>query len=628
MKTKITFLLLFFLVISSFSQKKIADKFFENYAYIKAAEFYEKTVKKGDSSTYILTRLGDCYYNNSNSEKATKWYNLAAKTDKGLSNETIYKYAQSLRSAGSYKKADQWLKKLPNNKQGATKITYENLKTLNKDSVKVINLAINTRNSDFGAYVHNNKFIFASTKNKKGRVYKWNNEPYLDLYEATIDSTSKEYKKIKNVIPIKSSEVNTSFHESNIAITNDGKTMYFTRNNLTRRDKLDYDKKGTSHLKIFKATLINGSWSNIKELSINDDVYSSGHPALSPDDKTLYFTSDRPGGYGLTDIYKTAILDNGSYGAPVNMGENINTSGREMFPFVSKQYVFYFSSDGYQNLGFLDIFKSNLLKNNSSEVTNMGAPFNSRYDDFCFFINKDNKTGYFSSNRPKGKGHDDIYSFESYKCKQLIKGKTFNVKTDSILTNTLVELINNKGKVIKKSITGLDGAYSFEVDCNKKYALRGSKKDYKADFKKTTTTNTRNKEIVANLYLTPLIIDKEIVISPIFFDFDKSTIRPDAAFELEYVVKVLKNHPKMIIKIEAHTDSRGDDDYNETLSDKRAKSTRDYILSRDIDPSRIESAIGFGEKKLVNKCINNAICTEEEHQENRRSKFIIINNYK
>ncbi|MEX6625618.1 OmpA family protein [Tenacibaculum salmonis] len=626
MKTKITFLILFFLVLCSFSQKRVADKFFKNYSYIKAAEFYEKAVEKGDSSTYVLTRLGDCYYNNSNSEKATKWYRLAAKTDKGLSSETIYKYAQSLRSAGQYNKAEEWLKKLPNNKKSSTKIDYEKLKTLNKDSVKVSNLAINTKNSDFGAYVHNNKFVFASTKNKKGRIYKWNNEPYLDLYEALIDDI-KDVKNIKNVTPIKSSEINTSFHESNIAITSDGKTMYFTRNNLTKRKRLDYDKKGTSHLKILKATLINGNWTNIKELPINDDIHSNGHPALSPDDKTLYFTSDRPGGYGLTDIYKTAILPNGSYGEPINMGESINTSGREMFPFVSKQYVFYFSSDGYQNLGFLDIFKSNLLKNNSSEVINMGAPFNSRYDDFSFFINKDNQTGYFSSNRPKGKGHDDIYGFESYKCKQLLKGKTFDIKTDEILTNTLVELINNKGKVINNFTTGLDASYSFEVDCNSKYKLRGSKKDYKEDFKSVITTSIRNKEIVKNLYLTPLIIDKEIVISPIFFDFDKSSIRSDAAFELEYVVKVLKNHPKMIIKIESHTDSRGDDNYNETLSDKRAKSTRDYILSRGIEFSRIESAIGFGEKQLVNKCINNAICTEEEHQKNRRSKFIIINDY-
>ena len=430
------------------------------------------------------------------------------------------------------------------------------------------------------------------------------------------------------MIPVTSSKINTSFHESSIAITNDGKTMYFTRNNLNKREKLDYDKEGTSHLKIFKATLIDNEWSNIIELPFNDDIYSNGHPALSPDNKTLYFTSDRPDGYGLTDIYKVAILANGSFGKPVNMGGDINSEGREMFPFISKDYTFYFSSDGHENLGLLDIFKSNILKDNSSKIINIGAPFNSGYDDFSFFINDDDKTGYFSSNRPNGKGKDDIYGFESYKCKQFIKGKTFDAKTNQILVATLVELIGEEGKVIETSITETDGTYIFEVECDKKYIIRGSKKDYKDDFKEITTTNIRKKEIKQNLYLTPLIIDNEIVINPIFFDFDKSNIRADAAFELENIVGVLRNHPKMEIKIEAHTDSRGVDVYNEILSDKRAKSTRDYLLSRGIEISRIHSAIGFGEKQLVNKCKNGIPCTEAEHQKNRRSKFIILNNFK
>ena len=627
MKTKITFLILVFSFFYSFSQKRVADKFFKKYAYVKAAEFYETAVKKGDSTTYTLTRLADCYYNNSNSNKAIKWYSLAAKSSEGLSNESIYKYAQSLRSSEEYEKADEWLSKLPTNKNRAINVDYEKLKTLNKDSIKITNLKINTKNSDFGPYVHNQKFVFASAKNKKGKIYEWNNEPYLDLYEATIIDYG-ESKEIENVIPLSSSKINTSFHESSIAITNDGKTMYFTRNNLNKREKLDYDREGTSHLKIFKATLVNNEWNNIKELPFNDEIYSNGHPALSPDNKTLYFTSNRPDGYGLTDIYKVAILPNESYGKPVNMGEKINSEGREMFPFVSKDYTFYFSSDGHENLGLLDIFKSDLLKNNSSEVINMGAPFNSGYDDFSFFMNKNTKTGYFSSNRPGGKGHDDIYSFEAYKCKQFIKGKTFDAKTNQILVTTLVELIDEEGKVIETSITETDGAYIFEVECGKKYTVRGSKKDYKDDFKEVETTSVRKKEIEQDLYLTPLIIDNEIVISPIFFDFDKSNIRTDAAFELENIVSVLRNHPKMEIKIEAHTDSRGVDAYNEILSDKRAKSTRDYILSRNIEASRIQSAIGFGEKKLVNKCANDIPCTEEEHQENRRSKFIILNDYK
>ena len=625
MKTKITLLILIFSFSYSFSQKRVADKFFRDYAYVKAAEFYESAVKKGDSTTYTLARLGDCYYNNSDSKKAAHWYQLAAESEEGLSNENIHRYVQSLRSIGEYEKADEWLQKLPDAKGSLSKEDYEKLMTLNNDTINIYNLEVNTKNSDFGPYVTGNKFVFSSAKNNNGKIYEWNNEPYLDLYEAKIN-VENGIKTIEDVVPITSSKINTSFHESSVAITKDGTTMYFTRNNLNKRDKLDYDKEGTSHLKIYKATLVNGQWDNIEEPSFNDEVYSSGHPALSPDEKTLYFTSDRPGGYGFTDIYKVAILPDGTYGEPVNMGDKINTIGREMFPYVAKDYTLYFSSDGYANLGLLDIYKSSLLNNNSSEVKNLGAPFNSGYDDFAFFLNEDNKTGYFSSNRPGGKGQDDIYSFE--KCKQFISGKVFDKKTNELLANALVELVDATGKVAEKITTQADGTYFFEVNCGKKYVLRGSKNDYKDDLKDVLTTNEDNKNIEHDLYLTPLIIGNEIVIDPIFFDFDKWNIRPDAAYELEHIVRVLKNNPKMIIKIEAHTDSRGSDSYNEILSDKRAKSTRDYIFSRDIDTNRIESAIGYGEKQLVNKCSNGVKCTEEEHQENRRSKFIIVNDYK
>jgi outer membrane protein OmpA-like peptidoglycan-associated protein len=628
MKTKITFLILAFSFFYSFSQRKIADKFYKEYAYVKAAEFYKKAINKGDEDgVYLHTRLADCYYNNSNSKQAAYWYSLAAQRKEGLSEESIYKYAQSLRSIGEYEKAEEWLKKIPDENLNLVSVDYEKLIALNKDSIRITNLKINTKNSDFGAFKHKDKFFFASAKNKNGEIYEWNNQPYLDIYQAKITEKEDE-KAINDIIPLVSTNINTRFHESNIAITKDGKTMYFTRNNLDEKNELEYDKKGTSHLKIFKATLIDGVWKDIKELSINDDLYSSGHPALSPDEKTLYFASDRLDGFGQTDIYKATILADGTFSKPVNLGDKINTKGKEMFPFVSKDYTLYFSSDGYKNLGLLDIYKSNLLMNNSSEVKNLGAPFNSGYDDFAFFVNDDLRTGYFSSNRPEGKGKDDIYSFESLKCKEFVKGKTFDDRTKELLTNVLVELIDESGKVLKRMVTQEDAAYNFELECDKKYTIKASKLDYKDDLKNVATTDVRNREIEQDLYLTPLIVDKEIVISPIFFDFNKSNIRPDAAYELEFVVRVLNNHPEMIIKIEAHTDSRGRDAYNRILSDRRAKSTRDYILSRGIDVLRIRNATGYGEKQLVNKCSNGIKCTEEEHQENRRSKFIILNDYK
>ncbi|WP_425658328.1 OmpA family protein [Tenacibaculum ascidiaceicola] len=628
MKTKIT-LILFFLSCFAFSQRKIADKFYKEYSYVKATEFYKKAINNGDDGVEMITRLADCYYNNSNSEQAAYWYGVASNREEGLNDEAIYKYVQSLRSIEEYEKADEWLKKIPDVALKVGNVDYDKLKTLNKDSVVVANLDINTKNSEFGSYVQGQKLYFASARKNDGEIYEWNNEPYLDLYQARIVNNEKNEEIIESVMPIVSSKLNTSFHESSVAITKDGQTLYFTRNNLNDKNKLEYNKKGTSHLKIFKATLVDGQWDNIEDLPFNDKVYSSGHPALSPDEKTLYFTSDRPDSYGSTDIYKVAILSDGGYGKPVNLGDKINTSGREMFPFIAKDYTLYFSSDGYANLGLLDIYKSDFLKNNSSEVINIGAPFNSGYDDFAFFYNDDGKSGYFSSNRPEGKGQDDLYKFKTLKCKQFIKGRTFDKRTKEILPNTLVELIDSDGRVINRFVTQEDATYVFEVECEKKFTLRGTKLDYKDDFiDDVKTTDVRGIEIKRDLYLTPLIIGNEIVIDPIFFDFNKWNIRPDAAYELEHIVRVLRNHPKMIIKIEAHTDSRGSDRYNEILSDKRAKSTRDYIFSRDIATNRIESAIGYGEKQLVNKCSNGVSCTEEEHQENRRSKFIITNDYK
>ncbi|WP_075343199.1 OmpA family protein [Tenacibaculum agarivorans] len=622
MKSKVVFSIALFFTITFYGQKRVAEIFYKTYSYNKAAELYRVVLKRGDTSISVLTRLGDCYYNNSNAKEALYWYKLASKNEKEFTDEYIYKYVQVLRSIGKYKEADTWFLKLKRKFRNYDQTNYYNeLKELNKNTIKIQNLNVNTKYSDFGGFVYNNRFYFASAMNEKREKYDWNDQPYLDLYEAKLIK-DEEYISVDNTIPIVSSKVNTDFHESSIAMTKDGKTLYFTRNNLTKRKKLDYDKQGTSNLKIFKATLINGVWDAIEELPFNDEVYSTGHPALSPDEKTLYFTSNKPGGFGLTDLYKVTIYEDGTYGKPENLGKHINTEKREMFPFIAKDSTLYFSSDGYKNLGLLDIFKSNFLKDSLAEVTNIGAPFNSGDDDFSFFIDSDNKTGYFSSNREGGKGEDDIYGFTTIEQKQFIRGQTFDIRTKEILPNTLVYLIGSRGKVIDSLKTKKDAKYEFEVEYNQKYVVKASKKNYKGALE-TVYTNTKE-DIEQDLYLTPLIVNEEIVVNPIFFDFNKWNIRPDAAYELEKVVDVLRNNPKMIIKIEAHTDSRGNDAYNMRLSNKRVKSTRDYILSRNIQTHRIVSAIGYGESMLINKCVNNVECTEEEHQENRRSKFIIL----
>lgn len=635
MKIKLLALLLVLSSSLSFSQTKLADKFFENYGYVKAIELYEKVVEKGKSDAHVLTRLGDAYYNNSNSEKAAYWYGKALSEHKNIEAEYIYKYIQSLRSIGNYTEADIWFKKLSEAQKGDSRLKgynpdevdiFDKLTSKNKDLfVTIENLPFNSENSDFGAFVINNTLYFASARGDDKKVYNWNKEPFLDLYQIEVKEDENGTKSYGSPAQIIGDDVNSEYHEASVALTNDGKTMYFTRDNVNKRNRLKYDKEGTTHLKIYKATLVGKEWSNVIELPFNDDLFSTGHPALSPDNKTLYFVSDRKGGFGQTDIYSVAIHKDGTYGEPKNLGDKINTEGREMFPFVSKDSTFYFSSDGHLNLGLLDIFKSNLLKEDDSNPENIGAPFNSGYDDFAFYIDSETEEGYFSSNRPDGKGGDDIYSFNMRLCNQQITGTVREHRTDIILRDVTVKLIDDTGKIIDEVITKEDGAYVFNVECDKTYTIIGTKPDYKDDKKTITTSDENEKTNIVNLTLTPLILDNQIVINPIFFDFDKSGIRTDAQYELENIVDVLRKHPEMIIKIESHTDSRGRDQYNLKLSDRRAKSTRDYIISRGIDAKRIESAIGYGETRLLNDCYNGVNCTEEEHQLNRRSYFYIVN---
>lgn len=642
MKTKLFLIIIVLSGTFSFAQTKVADKFFENFAYIKASELYEDAVKNGDDSVHVLTRLGDCYYNNSNSEKAAMWYKKALDKDAdNVSAEYVYKYIQTQRSLGNYQEAEAWLDTFKMHQSDDSRTNseiedlsiYDELSSMEKVYIDVVNLDLNTEYSDFGGYEYNGRMFFASARSAEGtgnKVYNWNEQPFLDIFETTVKETNG-VKEHGSVMPINADGINTAYHEATVAITNDGKTIYFSRDNLNKRNKLDSDKKGTTHLKIYKATLDNNNWKDIEELPFNDDNYSVYHPTLSPDNTKLYFTSDKEGGLGQTDIYVVDILEDGNaYGKPMNLGSSVNTAGREGFPFIAKDSTLYFSSDGYVNLGLVDIFKSNILKDSNAKPENLGAPFNSGYDDFAIYIDSDTETGYFSSNRPGGKGNDDIYTFSAYECKQLVKGVVRDKDTNEPIPGASVELINESGKIMNTVNSNENGEYSFEVECEKNYSLRGSKQDYEDDVQSFRTTAVNNEEQNVDLFLKNLMaVPCEIVINPIFFDFDKWNIRTDSKYDLENIVDVMRAYPDMKITIESHTDRRGTLKYNDKLSDRRANSTKDYIISRGIAAERIVSATGYGERrKLISDEEIDAMSTREEkeaaHQKNRRSHFRIV----
>ncbi|MFS4492745.1 OmpA family protein [Maribacter sp. 2308TA10-17] len=625
-----------------------ADHYFDKMWYAEAAELYEKVLTKGDgNNTYeIMQKAADSYYFNTNMEKAYEWYNkLYIKYGKEMSADNVFKYAHSLKGTGKYARSKR-LMRLYNKKMEKgeladldSNITLPNEMVLdeilnNESDYKLKNLAINTEYSDFSPmFLDSTQIVFASAKDSSflnTRRYKWNNQPYLDLYVAKINEESQD---LKNAIKF-SKKINTKYHEASVTFSPDNETMYFTRNNYGK--KLKRDKNGVNHLKIYMSRKINGSWSDAIEVPFNSDDYSTGHPALSPDGKQLYFVSDMPGSIGQTDIFVVDVNGDNSFSEPRNLGPEINTERKEMFPFINDQKL-YFSSDGHTGLGGLDVYESAYTEEGFEEVKNLGKPVNSNKDDFSYIINEENQQGFFASNRADGKGDDDIYSFKRLVIEEVpassnaIAGVVTELITGDIMPQALVELLDENGIKLKEMMTDDDGYFIFEdLEADKKYTIKATSDTYFENVQEVTTIENDTVQVDLEMRKLKEMIAvedgiKKLKTEMIYFDFDKSYIRRDASEELDKLVEVMTEYPNMVIKIESHTDSRGKKAYNKYLSDRRAKSTRDYIISKGIAPSRIESAIGYGEERLVNGCDGSFACTEKQHFANRRSEFIIVN---
>jgi len=351
----------------------------------------------------------------------------------------------------------------------------------------------------------------------------------------------------------------------------------------------------------------------------------------------MYFVSDMPGSIGETDIFVTDIGEDGSFSTPRNLGPEVNTEQKEMFPFINEDKL-YFSSNGHPGLGGLDVFEA-LINNEGGfiDVKNLGKPINSNKDDFSYIINKETQKGYFASNRNGGKGRDDLYSFKKLIIEEIpentnaIAGIVTDLITGDLLPKALVELLDENNIKLKEVETDEDGSFIFEdLDSETRYNLRTNKETYFTNEQMVTTAenDTINVNITMRKLKDMIAVEdgiRKLKTEMIHFDFDKSYIRNDAAVELDKLVEVMTEYPDMVIKIESHTDSRGSKVYNEYLSDKRAKSTRAYIIAQGIAPERIESAIGYGENRLLNGCDGTIRCTEEQHYLNRRSEFIIVN---
>ncbi len=669
-------------------------------------------------------------------------------TTEGYTAEDLYNYASILRENEKYSEADQWMQKFSemNVTDGRGKAYADNMgayNELSKDKGQFVlsNLDINSEQQDFAASYYRDKIVFASSREGVKpilRRWNWNQLPFLDVYVADEDGDQL-------VMPNRfSKKINRKFHDGPVAFNQEGTMAIFTRNNYQNNAEDDVIR-----LKLFKSTLADGQWSAPEPLPYNSPAYSCGHASISKDGKTLYFASDMPGGKGGVDIYKATINEDGTFGEPINMGDDVNTEGDELFPYIhASNEMLFFASDGKVGLGGLDVFVAQIKEDASTgKVMNVGAPVNTNRDDFALVLDADQKTGYLSSNRENGKGSDDIYGVKMLK--PFVFGKTIKGvakdKKGEILAGTTVKLYDAAGKEVQSATTGDDGSYAFTVEADKNFELTGDKEKYFSG-KNTASTDTPEDVVIANLelekdpglslyalvtdkksslplggvkitlidnmtgekqkfttpatgdYLKPLndkklndrgsynlILEKEgylgktvtyntefdregryevhstldltlepievggdlskiIDINPIYFDLNKAKIRPDAAIELDKIVKVMNENPNMVIELGSHTDSRGSVSSNESLSDRRAKASAQYIKERITNPDRIYGK-GYGESTPNTVDLTddglypNTILTEEfingfkskdrkkfdkYHQMNRRTEFIII----
>jgi len=625
-------------------QLRKADKNYERYAYIDAITVYEQVVKEGHRSAELFKKLGNSYYFNADLMNACKWYReLFSMEGVNITSEYYFRYAQSLKAGKNYTESDAMMEKFKvlsgSDKRGQNYNLHRNyLEEIESNSgrFKIKNIDVNSINSDFAPSFYDGGLVFSSSRNTKVAkrfIHTWNNKPFLNLYGSKISSDFE----LSNVIDY-SNKLNTRYHESTSSFSKDGNIMYFTRNNYNR-GKYRKDVQGTNKLKIYRTYKENDKWSTPEELPFNSDEYSVAHPALSPDENRLYFASDMPGTIGQSDLYVVSVYEDGSFSEPINLGEEINTEGRETFPFISKSNELYFASDGHVGLGGLDVFVSQLGVNNDlGDIYNIGTPVNSEKDDFSFIINSATNLGYFASNRTGGVGDDDIYSLVQLEpltvsCEQQLVGVVMDEGTNEILDGSEVLLRNKDNEIIETVYSDEDGRFVFKtiLDCSDQYFVRASKATYSTTellvplidtlgLREVTLTLDRVQTEIKEGTDLALILNIPII----YFDFDESTIRPDAVIALAKVIAAMKQNPDLHIDVRSHTDSRGKDEYNMKLSNRRNIATINWIIQQGgIDASRV-NASGYGETAPKNKCSNGVKCSKEAHQLNRRSEFIII----
>ncbi len=594
-----------------------ADQAYGRMAYQKAITMYDKVpVSKMDRPA--LVRAAEAARMQGSNTKAAERFASADSMTRLTDSEALH-YGQVLMELGQRNKAaDQFMRVLSENPEDRTAqdlyascLAY---RSFYKDTTRfVVNeLVLPGIRNAFSATPYRDGLVVVGEQDAPlANANPWNGLSYLDLY----------YSEKKTMVTWLNAQalpgqVNGKWHEGPLAFSENGRTMYFTRSHYTGH-KLGKDDGDVSHLMMFRASLSDaGEWGDIRAFAFNGDDFSTGHPALSSDERTLYFASDRPGGHGGTDIWKS--VDNGTgWGEPTNLGPTVNTAGNELFPTVNG-HTLYFASTAHENMGGLDIFSTHESDGRWSEPENLGYPLNTAHDDFGFVMNATNNNGYLSSDRT---GNDRIHAFIYQERIFILDGMV----SDSIgfLSNVEATVLNVETMEEQTVLTGRDGRFSCKLAPESLYDITTQHPGYLAARKRISTKGIAGSDtLFAALVLRTIELNKPIAIKNIYFDYDRWEIRPDAAAELDKLVDIIKDNPDLSFELGSHTDSRGGDLYNLVLSDGRANSTVDYLIRHGADPGRI-TARGYGEERLVNGCTNGVACSEEAHQANRRTEFTI-----
>lgn len=643
---------------SIFYKETVAEKEFNRFNYPEAIILYLQVITQKPDDIKLVEHLAESYRQVNDGENAALWYGKLV----GLSPEKPENYlflAQALSRSGDYiNSAKNYQKYADFNLPDVIKASefvdaYNNLSPFYVDSSKYTlrKSFFNSEYSDFSPMYYGSEIAFVSARKKTEMIhqlYNWTQSSFLDIY-LTDSLLAKPF----------SSKINTRFHEGPMTFNSKQDTIIFTRSNYYRM-RLHTDKEGINKLKLYIATWDSRrkSWEKTSPLPFNNNNYSVGHPAFSPDGKTLYFVSDMPGGIGETDIYKIELNKNTStgkaeWGVPQNLGDGINTSGKEMFPYPDSNGNLYFASNGRPGLGGLDIFKATSNgKDGFEKAENQGSPVNTRYDDFGFICDSSGMSGYLSSDRNNAYSDDNIY----YWTKNESQSTTINappIVKDPVKIPVKIKIpapvIKFEGRAInagdKKPVAdafGLlteknenskiealcdkNGVFSFilkaEADYNATISVRTPGSSCSSDGLAFSTKGILKDTTIVKIFEIFCVGDI-IKIDNIYYDLNKYNIRPDATKELDKLLGIMNKYPNMKIELRSHTDSRGSDVSNMVLSENRAKSATSYLVSKGISSDRI-TAKGYGETLLINKCGNGVICTEQEHQINRRTEFKIL----